>query len=46
LTGLVQYLPQHLRFIARRAAYYLFGREAELSELLTDGKSVLGRGEL
>jgi hypothetical protein len=46
VTGLVQYLPHHLRFVARRAAYYLLGREAELSELLTPAKGVVERGEL
>jgi hypothetical protein len=29
LTGLYQYLPQHLRIMQRRAMYYLWGQEGD-----------------
>jgi hypothetical protein len=29
LLGLIAFLPQHLRFIGRRAVYYFYGREAD-----------------
>jgi hypothetical protein len=28
LTGVISYLPTHLRFLQRRAAYYLLGDDA------------------
>ena len=34
LTGLIKYLPHHLGFVQRRAAYYLLGRETDAGELL------------
>ena len=31
LTGMYMYLPHHLAFINTRAAYYLFGRDIDIS---------------
>lgn len=35
LTGLIKYLPTHLRFVQRRTSYYLFGRESDAGDLIS-----------